>query len=53
MLWWQVVELEDWFNAYLPREDIHNNLQWTPFNVDLTSEHSMYAVLVSHYNFRI
>ena len=53
MLWWQVVELEDWFNAYLPGEDLPNNLQWTPFNVDLTSEHSMYAGLVSHYNFRI
>ena len=52
MLWWQV-ELEDWFNAYLPGEDLPNNLQWAPFNVDLTSEHTMYAGFVSHYNLGI
>ncbi|PIL31170.1 hypothetical protein GSI_05867 [Ganoderma sinense ZZ0214-1] len=44
MAWWQL-ELKDWFNAYLPGEDLPDNLQWTPFNVDLTSEETMYVGL--------
>ncbi|KAI1781712.1 hypothetical protein LXA43DRAFT_1159135 [Ganoderma leucocontextum] len=44
MAWWQF-EVDDWFNTYLPGEDLPNNLKWTPFNVDLTSERTMYAGL--------
>ncbi|KAI1786813.1 hypothetical protein LXA43DRAFT_751802 [Ganoderma leucocontextum] len=44
MAWWEL-ELDDWFNTYLPGEDLPNDLEWTPFNVDLTSERTMYAGL--------
>ncbi|KAI1781713.1 hypothetical protein LXA43DRAFT_1159140 [Ganoderma leucocontextum] len=44
MTWWEL-ELDDWFNTYLPGEDLPNNLKWTPFNVDLTSERAMYPGL--------
>ncbi|KAM5535281.1 hypothetical protein V8D89_011087 [Ganoderma adspersum] len=37
---------QDWFNVYLPGEDLPVNLQWTAFNIDLTSEHTMYAGLL-------
>ncbi len=49
MAWWQL-KVDDWFNTYLPGEDLPDNLQWTPFNVDITSEPTMYAGLVSHWN---
>ena len=37
MSWWQL-QVDDWFNTYLPGQDLPNDLRWTPFNVDLTSE---------------
>ncbi|PIL31162.1 hypothetical protein GSI_05859 [Ganoderma sinense ZZ0214-1] len=44
MSWWQL-KVDDWFNTYLPGEGPPKNLRWTPFNVDLASERTMYAGL--------
>ena len=41
--------MDHWFDTYLPGEDLPNNLPWSPFNVDLASEHIMRAGLVSHH----
>ncbi|KAM5535263.1 hypothetical protein V8D89_011069 [Ganoderma adspersum] len=47
MPWWEI-ELDHWFRAYLPRdsaEELPGGLLWSPFNVDLASEHTMCAGL--------
>ncbi len=50
MDWWEVEE-NDWFEKYLPGQDLPDSLDWTPFSVDLTTDPDvptrMYPGLVS------
>ena len=50
MDWWEDEE-NDWFDKYLPGRDLPVGLEWTPFNVDLTTAPDvttcMYPGLVS------